>query len=478
MTTIFLVLGVIITGFSLVGGWLWLCIRRPDLGLVVVVGLACFSAHVLSLLFQAGLPAGVVRQLIPLKDVAAVTLAGVLVLRAVRMRRFPVPLLTACGIFALLAVWGLFVGHHAPSDVALSLRNAAVPFVATVLGLLLDDNERRRAVRGLIAVVTVGALYALVELLFPVAYLRYGVGVGDYWLFVKEQAYHLAPNSQGLPGNFFTASGERRLTGAFGDPLAAGYALAAGVIAAFFASGSWIRKAALPVMALALLLTFTRAGWIIALSALVPAVLTALLRLTWRVRLLVTGISVMLGGTLVAVTPHLRTYLEGIVSGRDDSTRGHLRALADTGQYDYSTLGDGWGAAGGAVGRGTESVFVTVALQVGLVGMVLYVASLALLAWGVRRRWQPAPLSLSYFGMLAGLLVSMAVSEQVLTFNAGLMVVLPLALGATGPLHTGLARGSGPTALTRLRRSEPAPDVPLYPPPHKVSERRRGPTGR
>jgi hypothetical protein len=426
-TVLWLVGATVAVAVTLV--WVRWCIRHPDLATVVVLGLACFSAHVLALLYQGGVPAGVVRDLIPVKDVAAVLLLGTLLHREARDDHLP-RWFIAMGVLLLAAgLPGIVIGLHSAGlgDLALSVRNAAVPFIAGLTGLLLRPDERRRVATVGVPIVATAAVASLVEYALPLSFVRDTVGVGEYWADVKRQMYHLDPDGSGLPGNFFTSDGVRRLSGPFGDPLSAGYALAVTLVVLVLSDRSRRTVPLATLLGVSLLLTFTRGGWIIAAGGLAPVAVVLLLRQPRRRQtLLLAGAAV--AGAVVAALPPMNGYLTTLFSGRDDSTRGHLNAILHSRGYSYSALGNGWGSSGGAVGKGTESVFVTLALQVGLVGVALYVAALIVLVVVVRRRWVGIGLGLPFAGLVVAIVVTMLVSEQLFTFNAGWVVVALIAI--------------------------------------------------
>jgi hypothetical protein len=313
-------------------------------------------------------------------------------------------------------------------SVLLSARNAAVLFVAVVTGLMLQLEERRAVARAVSLVVCGAAVYALVELALPVSFVRDVVGVGDYWATVKDQPFLLDPTGTGLPGNFFTATGERRLSGSFGDPLAAGYVLASAIVLAGFTRELRWRWVLVSVMATALLLTFTRAGWLLVAGAVVPTLVIHLRGSQGNTKrgLLVGCIAILAG---LAAVPKFRDYVVNLAEGRDASTLGHLEALRAVGDYHYSLFGQGLASSGASVGAGTESVLVTLALQLGLLGLLLYLIAVVLIAVRAGQRWRGECLVASYIGLLVAILITVTVSEQLLTFNAGwpLMLLVGLA---------------------------------------------------
>src|SRR4051794_7458467 len=152
-----------------IAGWAVVCRRRPAIAAVVLVGFVAAWSHVLALAYAGGVDADVVRVLISVKDVGAVVLALVLVTRELRSPTTSRWLVGPACLLFLSVVPALVVGlvDESPGDIALSARNAAVPILALVTGLLLSDEERRTVVSGAAVVLAVAALYAMLELTFP-----------------------------------------------------------------------------------------------------------------------------------------------------------------------------------------------------------------------------------------------------------------------------------------------------------------------
>ena len=190
-----------------------------------------------------------------------------------------------------------FSGQEIPpplvGDAVISARNAALPFVAMLTALLLTAAERRPAVRASLYVVAVAALASLVQYWLPVSFVRDVVAVGAYWSDVKQQGFHLDERT-GLPGNFFTSAGHTRLSGPFGDPLSAGYVLAIGFVLAALSQGLRFRVPIMATMGVALVLTFTRGGWIVAAFALLPVAVKVVRAQSWRGRIITMSLGAAL----------------------------------------------------------------------------------------------------------------------------------------------------------------------------------------
>lgn len=400
--------------------WLRLCLFRPAAAAVIIVGFAVAWSHVLALTYRISGDAVLVRELVPLKDAAAILLLAALLRRELSssgaLRALSVTAILL--LLALLPAVALAVGDSDVSRVGLSLRNVLIPFIAGTTGLLLRDGERRTAVRMSVIIIAVAGAYALVEYAMPMSFVRDVIGVGAYWGDVKQQPFLLDPDGGRLPGNFFTSAGTRRLSGSFGDPLAAGYVLATSIVLGVLSRMPRVTWAALAVTVPALLLTFTRAGWIIVVCSLAPAVARRFMSGRRPVRVAMTA-GVVVAVAALLLLPTSRTYFTNVFTGRDGSTLGHLAALSSLRDHQYSVFGSGMGAVGAAIGSGTESVFVTIALQAGVLGLILYLAALLTLAVLGARRWRTAGLGREYVGAWLGVVISMIVSEQLLTFNAG-----------------------------------------------------------
>jgi hypothetical protein len=434
-----------------IAAWLYVCWRRPEVAVIGIVGLAVFLPHVLAFTYAAGADAQVIRLLIPTKDLLAVILVSALIVRALRrgwsMRWLIVPVVG----LGLAATVGLFQGlsRSSSSDTLLSVRNLTVAAIGLVTGLLLCGRERRTAAFGIAAIVAAGATYALIECFLPASYLRDVIGVGRYWVEVKQQPFLFGSDGTGLPGNFFTSSGARRLSGSFGDPLAAGYVIAGALVLVMLSRSFPYRKATGGLLFVALLLTFTRGGLLLAMSALAPALVGWFRGLASRAKALAVAVSLIAIVVLLTIGPFGK-YLGTVLSGEDSSTRGHLLALFASGDHRYTLLGEGLGSAGAATGSGTENVLITIALQSGLVGVLAWSVGTAALIFRCWHRWRRQNLAASFLGLVCAIVATMVISEQFLTFSSGWMIGLVLAIA---PWQSALGEfgNDGPHSTPRHR---------------------------
>lgn len=411
--------------------WARFAYRHPSAAFGVIVATIVFSSHVFALANQVGVPAGMIKAAIAVKDVLAWILLAALVVRAIgRRRSLPImwPLLLVAGVTITYLV---FADSGLPLATQIqSIRGATVAVLALGIVALLSDDERRRASVIVVNLVGVGAVYALVELALPTAFVKDFIGVGDYWVQVKEVPRFIDP-ATGLPGNFFTTHDFPRLSGAFGDPLSAGQVIAVALVLAI-AYRSSLKRAGLlvPILAVALALTFTRNGWLLAVSALVAFSVRRYGLGGTVARLMGVGVAVAAG--MYTVEP-LNDYLAGVFAGTDSSTLGHEQALQESLATPFPLIGAGWATGGSwaanfnADAVSSESAFVAVAAQVGIIGGGLMLLALFVLARAVLGG---QPMAIAGTAVVVALLASAAISENVLTFNAGFLPVAAIGLVA------------------------------------------------
>lgn len=414
--------------------WARFAYRRPVAAFTVIVGMIVFSSHVFALANQAGVPAGMIRSAIAVKDVLAWLLLAALIIRAVGQRRpLPVvwPLLLVAGTSAAYLVLG---DSYMPLAAQVqSIRGATVAVLALATVALLDPEERRRVAGALVHVVGLGAIYALIELTMPASFVKDVIGVGNYWMDVKEVPRFIDP-ATGLPGNFFTTQDFPRLSGAFGDPLSAGQVIAVALVLAIaYRASVKHARILIPVLAVALALTFTRNGWLLAALAFVAFSIRRYGLGGTCARLL--GVTAAVTAAMQLVEP-LNVYISGVLSGTDSSTLGHQQALEESLDTPFSFIGAGWATGGSwaanfnADAVSSESAYVAVAAQVGIIGGLFFLLALFILC---RTVLAGQPMAIAGAAIVAALLVSAAISENILTFNAGFLPVAGIGLVAAAP---------------------------------------------
>jgi hypothetical protein len=420
-------------GAGLLGlaGWVALTWRRPAAAVVVMVLVVVASAHAFALLYAIGLPAPVVRGFIAAKDVLSVTMAAtVLVQRRHSPRAASVAAMVLPFVVYLLGRTALTLGHVPLTDMLLGLRGMLVPVCAFASAVLLAPEVGPRLERAIVVIVAAAAVYAVVELLLPTSYLTHVIRIGPYWTDVKQQGSFLRG---GLPGNITVSTGQRRLTGSFGDPLTAGYVIASAValVLARRVAVTW-RVVALVA---ALALTLTRAGWAIALVAMAVTFVPDLLRGRHAMAVVLAACLVV---AVAIVGPG--SFIAASLGGHDASIVAHRQFAAQNLHRTFDVFGEGVGSTGAAIAARhtvagaevTESVYATIVGQIGLIGLVLFAWFVAgafrLLARasGGGRRYR------AYLGLLIGLLLTGLISEQLLAFNSGWLPVFIVGLGAAG----------------------------------------------
>lgn len=426
---------LIVTGLTIGIWFVWFCGKKPASATVAVVGVVVFSSHLFAVAHaQIGLPAGVVANLIVLKDVSAIVLLTTLLLRALATGGRATPALLLMGVVVYGLIFLVLVDSPAPLMTQLqSFRGAIVCVLALGIGSLLTTEELNRVARGTVTVVSVGAVLALIQLALPATFLSTAIGVGSYWSEVKGAGIFLNAET-GLPGNFYTTGGFPRLSGTFGDPLAAGMILGATLLLAiaYRKSIRW-SAATITLLSVALMLTFTRNGWILALVGLL---LLAIKQLGLARAMVLSALVGVLAVAATTVVEPLQEYVGGIIAGTDASTIAHQAALEVALQHDAAPVGQGWGT-GGAAAMATfadavtsESAYLVILVQLGWLGAIPYlVLILLLLAVCLRGR----PNAVIGAGLAVGLAISAAVSENILTFNAGWLPTLAISLVAAAP---------------------------------------------
>ena len=427
---------IVVLGVSIVVGtglWFRFCWHRPAIAFAMIVAVVVFSSHVLSLAYTFGSPAVVIRYAIGIKDVMAWILFSTLIVRAYARSQAANAILLVVFIGTLFGV--LLALNPSPVGTAIqlqSMRGALVPSLALGSVALLTHVERRRVAVLVAWMIATAAVYSIIELLFPATYLTNFVGVGRYWTEVKQLPLFVNPEN-GLPWNFENSSGFRRLSGSFGDPLSAGAVLGSGVVlTTVMGKDIRYRNVILAIMSCATLLTFTRAGWILAVAGTVGFV--------WRERGPSRAIGVLLGGCLgillVATfyTP-LGAYLSAVFSGSDGSTLAHQQALASSATYNLSAFGTGWGTGGSLAKNGyseavsSESSYLALGVQIGAIGLLLLMMCSIALAHVVIRG---SPYAVASVGMLLAIGANGFVSENLLTFNGAFVPLVTAGLVSVG----------------------------------------------
>jgi hypothetical protein len=414
--------------------WIWFSFRRPAYAGAVMVAVISVSSHVFALLYRLGLPANLVNDLIVSKDALAWTLLLSLTVAAATARR-SVTVAAKLAIFLVIVALIYLVDHSGASLTAKidEVRSVVIAPLAMTISVLLPPAAKRKCAALSVPIVTAASIYSLVQLALPTSFMTSTIGVGPYWAIVKKQALFLNPRT-GLPGNFFASSGFPRLTGCFGDPLSAGEVIGATLVLAV-AYRSHLRhpRAQIGILSVALLLTFTRDGWIYAVLGLGALVFRRYGIGKFTERITIGALAVI--GCYLFIGP-VHGYFAGILNGTSGTTTVHASALNRSLSYHYTLLGSGWGTAGefaksvDASAVAAESVYTDLLQSAGYLFTTGLILTLAWIAWEIIRTGYSKWVAVT---LLFAQIISGFVSENALTFNGGFLPFFVIALVAAAP---------------------------------------------
>ena len=183
------------------------------------------------------------------------------------------PLLASTFIFAWIlcvVVAVLAVARVDTSDEIVIARQIAVPAVVIYLGLQLRSAEWDQVKRAGIVLGIVNACYMLVELsgfyIFDPAALVSGDSIGERITDGKPAYFYYWTGGSGLPPI-------TRLGGLFLNPPIAGVATAAALVALFHTRDFKLHRTWMTVLTVVTILSFARAGWLIAVIGILIPVL-------------------------------------------------------------------------------------------------------------------------------------------------------------------------------------------------------------
>jgi len=396
--------------------------RLPALALaVLVVGLALHNL-VMAELWDAGVRGTALDVVAAWKEALLLVVLGVVLWRE---RRLPLARLAdrlALVYTAFVLVYGVLPqgwlgGDATARGVLFALRHDLVPVAAYGLGRLaaLSLRDRRAIIWLAVAVGGVLAVWGLVDVYaVPLQWWRES-GVPGW--FANQLSLDYGRGLSGLPENWVYNSGDethplRRLVSTFLSPLATGYMLV--VVLLFLASrrrASWVGILAGIVCLAGLLWTHTRAA---TLALALGLVLLAAAQRRW-IPAIGAGIVVLLSvgffaaytsiGPGTSYTPSELAFLRENArrnpvadggdpfSSGDTSLSGHWRALRDgVRTVVRHPQGFGLGNAGsearrtGVQIRAGESAYTQLGVEIGLAGMLAFVAWALAILVGLWRR--------------------------------------------------------------------------------------------
>ena len=428
--------------------------RRPVLALFLfVIGLAAHNA-VMAGLYGLGVRGAALTAIQAWKELLLAVAATRVAVDAVRARRLPFRPgaldALALGFAAVVVVYALLPqgaldGHAGSEARLLALRHDLIPVGAFLLGraLGLGAEDLRRLAWTIVAAAAAVAAIGLVEV--------YAVPI-DWWrdssvpAYFREQLGYEYNGTGGLPENFVYNTGSedhflRRLVSVFLSPLGTGFMLLVALLVAA-AYGPLARRRGLvvalaAVIAAGLLFTFSRSSLLALAGAL--CVLALARRRLWPVAAGVATIVVAVAFAQVfptvaprgewtqvdLVRQRAQAAREGGVEGGPISTdepsvESHLTSLREGLELVLRhPQGHGLGNAGTVAARtdlrpvAGESTYTELGADVGLAGMLLFVAwNLAVLVALVRRARAAPPDGWAVAAVAASLAAVLALAVQ------------------------------------------------------------------
>jgi hypothetical protein len=405
--------------------------RRPLLGLYgYVVGLALHNA-VFMLLFTAGADGWQLTVAQAWKEILLATAIARVGRDASRARALPFrPGLVDAAALAFAATAVVYVvlpqdvlgGAAGPKAELYGLRHHVLPVAAFLAGRALAPGreELRRLVALAIWVAAAVAVVGLVEEYAVSLGAWRTLGAADYFRDQLDFGSYTGPG--GLPENWVLNSSEgvfRRLVSTFLSPLGSAYlfVLALLVVAAGVLRGRLVPVASLAVFA-ALLFTFTRSALLALAGGLVVLALALRRPAPLAAAAAVVAVGIGFAAAFPSLAPETRFFPEdlaiqaqiaeekgGLPEGNpvevgfsDPSSKSHLAELergADS--LGGHLAGYGPGNSGqtalrfGVNSRAGESVYLELGADLGVAGLLFWVAFSALVLAGLlRRAWTAA----------------------------------------------------------------------------------------
>lgn len=343
------------------------------------------------------LPEGLVRQIAAWKELALILLVVLVLVRAISSRGPGVTLAWTDfwigGLFAAAVVYlvagTLVLGSHVPlTTQLLGMRQVVFFMLLYFVGRSTPDLVDDSTMRMIFALVIVTCILGILErfLVPPIGLVA--LGVAAYFNDFLGASAMTAGNDWGLPTNYWAVLGGHQVRRA-GSVYLSGQGFAVPFILFFPMVTAWVfwrpRRSLLQVAAyvlicIALLLTITR---MTILVAMLQTLLFILLRKRpeWAVAGL--ALTTMLFLAAMVLVPGFPYYVLHTLSGQEASTAGHLSdwsngALA----FIQQPWGFGLGTADQTATRAGlahitgDNLYLTYAVQMGLVGVTLLVLAL------------------------------------------------------------------------------------------------------
>lgn len=360
-------------------------------------GLA-FHSLVIAILFgPLRLSEGLVRVLAGWKEVALVLLVVTVLLRSIVSRGPAVSLVWTDfwigGLFVVATVYlvagTLLLGSHVPMNIQLlGLRQAVFFMLLYFVGRATPDLVDESTMRKIFFLVLVTSVLGILErfLVPPIGLVA--LGVSAYFNDFLGATAMTVGNDWGLPTNYWAVLGGHQIRRA-GSVYLSGQGFAVPFILFFPIVTAWVfwrpkrsllQVAGYVLICSALLLTITRMTIIV---TMLQALLLILLRKRPEWAVAGVALTTMLFLAAMVLVPGFPNYVLHTLSGQEASTAGHLTdwsngALA----FFQQPWGFGLGTADAIASRAGlshitgDNLYLTYAVQMGLVGIALLVLAL------------------------------------------------------------------------------------------------------
>jgi len=346
-----------------------------------------------------GLPIGLVRALAAWKEILAVVLVLIVLLRALSGRGPGVTVawadiwiggLTAVGVAYLIGENTLLQAGLPKSAELLGFRDAiyflVIYFVGRATPEVVEDN---RWVRTIFALVLFTSIIGVLEPFLIPPQTLVAIGVAAYFQdFLGVPASMTVGNDFGLPTNYWTQIGGK-LFRRSGSVYLSGQGFAVPFLLFFPIVTTWVfsrKKRSVPlflgyaIICTALLMTVTRMTIFIALLQLVLYV-TLRRRPEWAV----AGVAVagMIFAAAFILIPGFPTFVWHTLSGQTDSNISHANDLANgLAAFGRNPLGAGLGTADQSAARSGlphitgDNLYLKYAVELGVLGISFFILSL------------------------------------------------------------------------------------------------------
>lgn len=411
-------------------GALLLAHRYPDKGLLIVFGFFPFSGVIPAHLHALGMPTALIRPMLYWKELILVAV----VINGIQGwlkdgKHLDALDKVALGFIAIVALYALVPHLFNPDAPATGeIRTQGFRYGAAFVVLFLaarhthwPEDFPRRAARVVLAASTIVAVIGIFEFFFGTTWNNYLVNTAQfprYQIEVLHVPRLLIPNTQELRQVSTVRADIFRVGSTFVNPLSCGFYLVAGFALAVERNlRRGVRIASLATIAIggALILTQTRAAIIAGIVMLLLAFRPAAGRHTdRRVRFAFLFAAGMLMAIPAAIGSGLVQRSAAVVGEKESSTTAHV----DSFKYGVQTLIDhplglGLGTSAGAGQRYggntrvSENYYLQVGNEMGILGMLGFAATTALLVTKLRRAAKRVDdgVVAAYWGAFSGLAI-------------------------------------------------------------------------